>query len=412
MRGRIPGVMATGLVTVLLLFSVVAGAEKVNLLLLVQDNRIDALSKFFDPEPSIDYTPVVTFIGGLPDSELLKLIRLYFPRNYKEFSKYNALLLAKPQYYLFTDKQDRWIHDSIYDGAGGINDGSTFSQVPGIPESWASGIAWQAFPNDAPAVVANYAAWAPIVAYNVQVNGDHPEPILTIFLPFGVEKPIYSGVSRVVLPRQGSSVLAWQLGNYPIRQPLLTSWEYGAGRAMTIGNLIPNGWIGYPSRETGQNPYSAEILINMLYWLTDTGLIDDVEVFHRVKYYFTEFNWRFKDLISLSEFIDRFGANTDRIYEKIGGIIGDYDGAAELYLEHDFLESEVQIRSLLDRFAEVEEIARREKDRALAWVYLIEWLVSASVFFVSGFTLWTLMIRRKLYRAVEITRLAGSSKKA
>jgi hypothetical protein len=399
------GIVFTCLTAILLLSSAGMAAEKIDLLLLVQDSRIDNLKKFFGPEPSVRYTVVVTYNGALADSELLKLIRLYFPRRYEDYREYEVVLLAKPEYELITTKQDKWIHDAVFDGGGGINDGSVFSQISGIPEAWSSGIAWQAFPNDAPAVTAGYAAWAPIMAYAIEINREHPEPILTAFIPFGVEKAEATGVSRVVIPRDGSSILAWQVGNYQTSRPYLVSWEYGSGRAMTIGNPIPGGWLAYPTGATGQNQYSPEIMMNMIYWLASTELIDDVEVFHSVKMDFAEYNERLKVLISLRDFIDNFGANTERIQKEMIGVQEIYAEASGQYLEHSFVDSQISISSALSALSKAEDVARGEKDKALIWVYLIEWLVSSSALFVSGFVLWSLMVRRRLYRAVEMTKL-------
>jgi hypothetical protein len=389
----------------LILSSSVSGAEKIRLLVMARDSRIDPLRRFFDSEPALDYTMVMTRAKALPDPELIKLIRLYFPRNYREFSSHDVLMLSQPTYYLFTTKQDKWIQDAIADGAGGINDGSTFSQVSGIPESWAAGLAQEAFPNDAPAVVAKYGGWGPFPSYVVEINRDHDEPILTVFVPFGVEDAVARIVSRAVIPREGSDILAWQVGNYPVRQPFLTAWEYGEGRAMTLGGQLPYGWFTYPVGETGENRYSPEILMNLIFWLADTGLIDDVEVFHRVKSAFSEFRTRLAVLVSLRDFIDKFGANTDAIQREMRPLEETYSEAVGQYLEHEFIGSEATIANGLAGFPRAEEVARREKNRALLWVFVIEWLVSASAFFVSGSVLWTLMVRRRLYRAVKTTKL-------
>jgi hypothetical protein len=398
-------ILCVSFAAVLFLSSCVMAAERIRVLLLVEDCRIDNLRRFFDPDPSIAYKVVVTRDGRLSDSELVKLIRQYFPRNYGDFRGYDALLLAKPNYELFTPKQDRWIHDAILDGAGGINDGSVFSQIPMIPQSWSSGMAWQAFPNDAPTVVAQHGGWAPVLAYSVEINEAHPEPILTMFVPFGVEKVLSRQVSRLVVPRVGSSTLAWQVGNYPRKEPYLVAWEYGSGRAMTVGGLIPGGWLSYPTGVTGQNRYSPEILMNILYWLSDTPLIDDVEVVHMVKTDLSEFRERVMVLFSLIDFIDKFGANTDAVQDDMIALEEVYDEAAGHYIEHSFSDSQAVITSALSRLPGVESLARREKERALLWVYLIEWLVSASALFISGFVLWSLMVRRRLYSDVEATRL-------
>jgi hypothetical protein len=200
-------------------------------------------------------------------------------------------------------------------------------------------------------------------------------------------------------------VLAWQVGNYPTKEPLLTSWKYGDGRSMTLGSPVPGGWIKYPTGMSGENKYTPEILMNMVFWLADTELIDDVEVFHRVKTDFSEFRARRAVLLSLADFIDNFGANTQGIQVEVVKLEETYKEAVERYLEHDFVQSEAAIKAGLAKFAEAEEVARREKNRALLWVYVIEWLVSSSAFFTSGFVLWTLMVRRRLYRDVETTKL-------
>ncbi len=395
--------IALWVVIALVLLSVGNGAKKIDVLMLAKGNRINGLRMHFDSEPSIDYTIIVTWDGRIPDSELRKLIRLYFPRSYREFSEYDVLLFSAPNYDLLTTKQDKWIHDTISEGAGGINDGSIFSQVPSVYQAWASGLAWKAFPNDASQVAARYGAWS-TGHHFVEINRDHPEPILTIFIPFGVEN-YHGGQSRAVIPQEGSSTLAWQVGNYPRKEPFITAWEYGEGRAMTIGSGLPLGWLGYPTGGSEANKYSPEILMNMMFWLANTQLIDDVDVYHRVKSYFADYLTRMKVLISLSDFVDKFGADTRRIQEETIPLEKIHSEATAQYLEHSFVESEVTIKSGLLKFPTAEEVAKREKDKALLWVFIIEWLVTSSTLFLSVSFLWMLMVRRKVYRVVEVTRL-------
>lgn len=64
----------------------------------------------------------------------------------------------------------------------------------------------------------------------------------------------------------------------------------------------------------------------------------------------------------------------------------------------------------LELFSRAEEVARREKNIALMWVYVIEWLVTVSTFFIAGFVLWSLMVRRRLYREVAKTSLSALKK--
>jgi hypothetical protein len=58
-------------------------------------------------------------------------------------------------------------------------------------------------------------------------------------------------------------------------------------------------------------------------------------------------------------------------------------------------------RKELDR---VEAEAMAVKARAFLWIWLIEWLVVSGALMVTGMVLWTLMIKRRLYREVKTTR--------
>jgi dolichyl-phosphate-mannose--protein O-mannosyl transferase len=45
------------------------------------------------------------------------------------------------------------------------------------------------------------------------------------------------------------------------------------------------------------------------------------------------------------------------------------------------------------------------KDEALFWVYISEWLVVTAAAMVAGVVVWSLMVRRRMYRAVGTTRM-------
>jgi hypothetical protein len=44
------------------------------------------------------------------------------------------------------------------------------------------------------------------------------------------------------------------------------------------------------------------------------------------------------------------------------------------------------------------------KDQAMLWIYLIEWTVVTATFAIGGVVLWSLMVRRRLYREVGETK--------
>jgi hypothetical protein len=353
------------LVIALLVLEPVCGGERIKVLATGNLALLQNLQWFFRTEPLIDMHMVVSKDYGVSTSQdILKLIRQYFPRDYEHMKAFDYIMFAQPEFHFFTTKQDKWMYDLICEGAGGINDGSVFSIIVDIHSAWAASLTSRAFPNDADAVIAHGAGVATSMYYQIIINQDFPDPVLTPFIKYGVEKLGVFGVSRMVIKREGAEYLGWQAGNF-----------------------------------------SPEILMNMIMYCTHRDLIDDIDVFHRLKSNFGEYQIRLAVLVSLRDFIDKFGANTDAIQGEILKLQEIYVESTTHYMDQEFAESESAILEGLERFSESEEIARKAKDMALFWVYLIEWLVASSTFFISGFVLWTPMVRRRLYRDVQATRL-------
>jgi len=78
--------------------------------------------------------------------------------------------------------------------------------------------------------------------------------------------------------------------------------------------------------------------------------------------------------------------------------------ANEQYLElryEEMLQTFEPIESMIQK---LEQKAVELKNRALVWVYAIEWLSVTATALFCAFILWTIMIQRKLYKQVQTTR--------
>ncbi len=75
-----------------------------------------------------------------------------------------------------------------------------------------------------------------------------------------------------------------------------------------------------------------------------------------------------------------------------------------LYLDWDFDAAAAKTIEAMDLLGGLEGGASELKNRALFWIYLLEWLVLVGTYLVAGFFLWSIMVRRKLYREVGRTR--------
>jgi hypothetical protein len=318
--------------------------------------------------------------------------------------KYDVIMLCSPEFYLFSPKQDQWMHDAIQEGMGGINTASVFSIITQIHWAWANSQTSSAFPNDAMAVVKLGAGVERSRIHFVEIDQNFPDPVLTPFIPFRVEKIPGMQCSRLVIAREGAGVLAWQIGNHPGgKAHYLVAWDYGEGKTMTIGECEfgrTGGWFDYRTHE-----YASDIVMNMVLYMAHKDLIRDVALFHRLKSNFIEFRSRMVSLISLKDFVDKFGANTQPIQDEIWMLEELYDDGISHYLDQEFQECEDAMHAALRQFPEAEDLARRVKDNALLWVYVIEWLVTSSTLFISGSILWMLMFRRRMFKEVKVTKL-------
>jgi hypothetical protein len=84
-----------------------------------------------------------------------------------------------------------------------------------------------------------------------------------------------------------------------------------------------------------------------------------------------------------------------------------HEEASRLYLDGEYQTAGDLLFELLDEFTVLENDLLEAKDRAFFWIYLAEWTGVLGVGILCGVTLWTLMVRRKLYREVGTTAYLG-----
>ena len=227
-------------------------------------------------------------------------------------------------------------------------------------------------------------------------------------------KPEYMRIpddGQLVEEKPGTQVLVrWdypQLGNPPV----YATWEAGEGRTFAMTHDWSCSWEG--AHEWGDTggyffarwDYYPDYAINLMLYLARKPLPTDYLVVHQYREQIHKIALGRSLLLSLIEFVDRFGANTRKIDEEIIALGSMVMDSEESYLDHDFEGALTGVRAALEKLKEIEELSVRIKNQTLLWVYVVEWLSVTGVSLLSGLVVWTLMIRRKLYRKVGVTRL-------
>jgi hypothetical protein len=242
--------------------------------------------------------------------------------------------------------------------------------------------------------------------FKVVVNREFPKPVLTPFLELGIES--YQGHdSRIIIPREGTGVIAWQVGNNPKLSdvPFLLGWEFGEGKAITTGDAFGHTfWSSYRGGRETDNIYAQDMLMNLIFWATDREVQQNILLYHAMRTDFLLFRERMGLLVSLTDFVEKFGASSRQIQVMISEMENTVRDARLAYLEQDFEEVEAKMEEAFEGFERAEMRAIELKDQALMWVYLIEWFSVLGVSIITGVAIHTLMIRRRLYKIVEVTR--------
>ncbi len=376
------------------------------------------LTTWFTTEPSTDALIIPTRVYGAVNAESIRRhMRIYFPRTYGDILEYAFFFLASVDMQFFGPKHEKWIYDALTNHQkGGVNTRSVMSAYNVYSLPWRDSIISGAFPNDAPAVIADkkIIRGARIIR---EVTGElvvrEETDLPRIMKPF--KEPI-NGIYRqyrglTTIPKPGSVILSYVKTNRDVGHPVpgqvahVFYWQWNRSITFTFQDMVYDRF--WSSRTIGEtNPYALDIIINILWFSTGRELPRDPYRIHDFRSNLYDFAMRKSLLVSLLDFAEGFGANPSQEYKKLRALENTKSDASGHYLDGDFDDAYEEMETALDLMGELEEEARELKDKALLWVYFVEWAVTTGIFLIAGFVLWTLMVRRRLYKDVTATRLS------
>ncbi len=214
----------------------------------------------------------------------------------------------------------------------------------------------------------------------------------------GMEKRIMNwGWHGDLQPREGSVVWAVWRGR---GTPALVTGEYGKGKVIQPDH----GWDTIPEDTKRNWRYASDFVYNHIIFAADLSFPDDVELVHVTREKFVRFKQEKAMAILVLEFIEKFGVNPTEFERRMGEMKADREEAERLYIEASVVSAAKTMEGLLDRLDEMGEEMMEAKDRVMLWIYIAEWLVVSGTMMAGGAVLWTLMVKRRLYRDIKVTR--------
>jgi len=369
----------------------IGGTERVSCFLIGETHpSLNPLTGYFAEDPLFRYS-LERIPSGLTDPQRQRLDRLYYPRTRKMLlESYDILFFSDARIQHFTSTQ---FHDLDY----------AFREA-GMPSFWSFGPAYGM------AIENNILSEAlPISSYDGYYHRPwrvvfrrEKDPVFLPFISLGMENVPGEAYARMK-PREGAIVWA---DMDPLDLPWMVSWRPGENGGLTWVNAdeLNLYWWGLEASVRGCNPYAIDMVTNLVLYSLGRPLVTDILARRDARQRISAFMAQKSTVLSMLEWADLFGANTLPLSGSLVQLDSIVETATGEYLGQEYAASISRMEQVAEGLAEVSTRAVRLKDEALFWVYASEWSAVTSTGIITSVVLWSLMVRRRMYRAVGVTR--------
>jgi uncharacterized membrane protein len=337
-----------------------------------------------------------------------RLVRLYMPRTYSQLvESFDVIVLSNANRFAVGPENTEILARAVREGGLGLLMSGGWESFGGHNNpAWGSSSIGELLPT-----VDVEGIWVDQPRNNlIMVPVAHDNELMSS-LPWEEESSSMRDFHHnLVDMKQGARLLARVRSTTFDDHPGMVVWELNKVRILALTGEIhrfcTDGiWWGYDFGTAWD--YGYDFGSNMMIYLDGRPVPQDVQLVHSVRSKMSEVETRRSLLIALLDFCESFGANTQRVVAMFDDMDLAIAEALPEYLDLRFDEVLETYRTVEGMLEEAEAEAVRLKKRTLLWVYVIEWLVVTGTTTLCGFLLWTLMVRRRLYREVVTTRFPG-----
>ncbi len=368
------------------------------------------IPQWFDADPLVDYVLVPTdidYMMGPADSGpkvWRRFIRIYFPKTRSDLvDGFEFFVFPDGNIDHFTTTQLSDMRFAMEKGLGsfvtlgGDLAAPSHTAFPG----WLSSTLYELLPSELNDKMSQNGD-----EFRIRVTKDDP-PVLSVFVPLGIER-VRASIFTHLYPKSGATIWADLVSSaLPPGAPgvWLASWKIGSegGVSWAVADDLDAPWWS-PLIRPCENEYAIDVFLNILLYSTGRELPRDILQIHDLRNRYWQFNQEKSLLISLLEFVDRFGAATRGLEGEVHEADRLRQESFEQYREQRFGEALESMNQAIGDILSTSNNAMKLKDRALVWVYATEWCAVTGTLFASGFVVYSLLVRRKLYREVRVTR--------
>jgi hypothetical protein len=402
-----------GLLILALLIAPVSAAPRIKVLLLGQVTPEHCPAPtWFDFEPMVEYSLVPTKLYyQMTYADAQRQIRVYFPRGRDNVWNIDFFMFINPYFEPFIPRQIDDMKTAITQGGSGA-----FQSLGGITIDWTN-VNWPwinsalapIFPNDSLAHEVWEGQKEGNLAYKVIVN-ENPSlaPVLKMFVPLGLEKVRGYWTIVLIIPQPGATTWAWARGAYPKAPETppawLLSWRFGNGITWSVADDLDCPWWADTYHPSDQE-HGLDIIMNIALHSLGRPLPTDIVLVNAVRRDFMLYTEKSSTITAFFDFVERFGVSSSRLADEKLEVDAIIDAAMDSYLEGRYEDSLDLAEEAHEALGDLEARTIELKDQALMWVYLTEWAAVSGTCLITGYAIYALMLRRRLYRQVQVTRI-------
>ncbi len=350
--------------------------------------------QIFKTDPMLSPTPVQANQYALPISWIKKAMRVYMPRTRESLViKYDVVGMDDTSWAGFRSDIIHWLTEGCREDALGLfmaGGFESFGGNVGFP-SWGDTVLDQVMPVEC-----------------LREYSDGAQNIVTDFedeflrsLPWDDynRHSFFCGYNRLATKQ-----LAHQLSYFQAmgrRDPGWVWWDVGEGRffASAGGFRGVSGWCQFYHWE-----HYPDFVCNLQYFLAGLTPPTELELLYATRTLFRQIHNQRQILTSTIDFVAKFNADTGSVDRKTLEALNSLKEAKGHFVDLELDKSKDAAQRAFQQFEEAYDLAIEAKEAAILWIFVTEWLVVSATSMVCAFVIWTLMIKRRLYKEVRITR--------
>jgi len=350
-------------------------------------------------EPLLSCSAVYACTAHQTIDVIKKSVRTYMPRTYARFLNNDVVILSDADKDAFRSEHFRWMKDSVVDEGLGlvmIGGAESFAQEGGYP-SWLPTEVADVLPCDMIPTPPRFSGgYVRITDWNDDFIKSLPFKTLGSY-------GVFSG-SNNILTRANAKCIADLVHTTLGSSPFLIWWDIGEGRSIAQSA----DWTPAAGNVFMRWRYYGDYAINMVLFLAGHKLPEDLDVVYLVRRRMRETSDALSALYSMVDMVEKFGGSGAEVTKMIMEIQAKRAEGIDSYLEAQLDEALGTFATVLDMCDDAMKAALKARDAAAFWIFATEWCAVAGTSMLAGVALWLLMVRRRLYREVALTKLAPS----